>query len=93
VPNHPKAKPSLLTSKSLDRFIGAVLDEPAVDVQFESHGSIVLIRGVSEAGQAWLDANVGNEETQYFGIAIAAEPRYCRAIIESAKAAGLAVRS
>jgi hypothetical protein len=62
-----------------------------VDIQFESHGSIVLIRGLSEAGQAWLDENVGNDETQYFGSAIAAEPRYCLAIILGAQREGLAV--
>jgi hypothetical protein len=84
---------SVLTSKSLDRFIGSVLDEPAVDIQFENHGSVVLIRGVSEAGQGWLDENVGNDETQYFGNAIAAEPRYCEAIMMGAKEAGLVVRS
>lgn len=63
-----------------------------VDVQFESHGSIVLIRGLSGAGQAWLDENVGDDDTQYFGHAIAAEPRYCLAIFQGAVAARLAVR-
>ena len=62
-----------------------------VDIQFESHGSIVLIHGLSEAGQAWLDENVGDDETPYFGNAIAAEPRYCVAIILGAQREGLAV--
>ena len=64
---------------------------PFPDIQFEAHGSVVLIRGVSEAGKAWLDENVGNDETQYFGNAIAAEPRYCPAIAEGAIEAGLVV--
>jgi hypothetical protein len=64
-----------------------------LDIRFESHGSIVLIRAVSDAGQTWLDENVGDDETQYFGGAIAAEPRYCGAIIEGALEAGLAVRA
>jgi hypothetical protein len=64
-----------------------------VDIQFESHGSIVLIRGVSEVGQSWLDENVGNGEMQRFGNAIAAEPRYCPAIYQGAVEAGLVVRS
>jgi hypothetical protein len=63
-----------------------------VDIQFESHGSIVLIHGLSEAGQNWLDENVGGDETQHFGNAIAAEPRYCRAIYQGAVESGLKVR-
>jgi hypothetical protein len=63
-----------------------------MDIQFENHGSIVLIRGLPEAGQSWLDENVGDDETQYFGNAIAAQPRYCEAIFMGAQAA-LAVRS
>jgi hypothetical protein len=67
--------------------------EQTCDIAFENHGSIVLIRGLSEAGQAWLDENVGDDETQYFGNAIAAEPRYCSAIMEGAIEAGMAVRA
>ena len=72
---------------------GKTPPEPTIDIAFESHGSIVLIRGLSEIGQAWLDENVGDAETQYFGNAIAAEPRYCSAIILGARNAGLAVQS
>jgi len=61
--------------------VSAVLSERTIDIAFENHGSIVLIRGLSQAGQAWLDGNVGNDETQYFGKVIAAEPRCCSAII------------
>lgn len=49
---------------------------PPVDLLFENYGSIFLIRGVSEFGQAWLDENIGNEETQYFAGAVVCEPRY-----------------
>ena len=67
---------------------------PAIaDIAFENHGSIVLIRGLSKFGQTWLDENVGNDETQYFGTAIVAEPRYCQSIIEGALGAGLGVRA
>jgi hypothetical protein len=71
--------------------IPAIPPERTIDIAFENHGSIVLIRGLSEAGQAWLDENVGNDETQYFGNAIAAEPRYCANIILGAQREGLAV--
>ncbi|MGD0307206.1 MAG: hypothetical protein ABSC71_20465 [Candidatus Acidiferrales bacterium] len=64
-----------------------------IDIAFENHGSIVLIRGLSDAGQTWLDEHVGNDETQYFGNAVVAEPRYCQPIIEGAISAGLAVRA
>ena len=64
-----------------------------MDIQFENHGSVFLIRALSIAGQAWIDENVGNNETQYFGNALVAEPRYCAPIIEGAIAAGLAVRA
>ena len=73
--------------------IPAIPPERTIDIAFENHGSIVLIRGLSEAGQAWLDDNVGNDEAKYFGNAIAAEPRYCSAIILCAQREGLAVQA
>lgn len=74
------------------KVIPFVSPKSPADIAFENHGSIILIRGLSEAGQAWLDENVGNDETQYFGNAIAAEPRYCPAVAQGAIAAGLVVR-
>jgi hypothetical protein len=49
----------------------------------------VLIHGLSDAGEAWLKENVGDAETQYFGNAIVAEPRYCEAILHGLQADGL----
>lgn len=63
-----------------------------VDISFENHFSIFLIRPLSKQGQQWLDENVGNEETQYLGNAVACEPRYVQPIYEGAVAAGLVVR-
>jgi len=71
--------------------IPAVPSERNSDIAFENHGSIVLIRGASPAGQEWLDANVGDDETQYFGNAIAAEPRYVEGIAQGAIEAGLEI--
>jgi len=62
------------------------------DIAFENHGSVVLICGLSEVGQEWLTENVGDDETQYFGNAIVAEPRYCSAILHGAIEAGLDVQ-
>jgi hypothetical protein len=72
--------------------IPAVLPEPNIDIAFENHGSIVLIHGVSEVGQAWLDENVGDSETQYLCGAIVCEPRYVEAILRGAQSERLAVR-
>jgi hypothetical protein len=72
--------------------VPSVPSERTSDIAFENHGSIVLIRGLSAAGREWLDENVGNDETQYFGSAIAAEPRYIEAIMLGAIDAGLALR-
>ena len=64
---------------------------PNVDLIFENHFSLFLIRPVTPAGQTWLDENVGDNETQHFGNAIAAEPRYVEAIMRGALDAGLVI--
>jgi hypothetical protein len=62
-----------------------------VDLVFENHLSLFLIRPVSFTGQSWLDENVGNEDTLTFGNAVVCEPRYVEAILQGAIAAGLEV--
>lgn len=62
-----------------------------VDLVFENHFSIFLIRPVSPAGQSWLDENVGDSETLTFGGAVVCEPRYVEAIILGAIESGLEV--
>jgi len=64
---------------------------PAVDLRFENHFSLFLIRPCSETGQRWLDDNVGNEETQIFGGAVVCEGRYVESILRGAIEAGLEV--
>jgi hypothetical protein len=64
---------------------------PSVDLIFENHFSLFLIRPVSPAGQTWLDENVGDENTQTFGGALVCEPRYVEPIMQGAIEAGLAV--
>ena len=66
---------------------------PSLDLIFENHFSLFLIRPVSPAGQSWLDENVGDENTQTFGGAVVCEPRYVEAIALGAIEAGLAVQS
>ena len=66
---------------------------PSLDLIFENHLSLYLIRAVSQTGQMWLDENVGDENTLTFGGAIVCEPRYVEAIYFGAKQAGLAVQA
>jgi hypothetical protein len=65
----------------------------SVDLRFENHFSLFLIRPCSETGQRWLDDNVGNEETLIFGGAVVCEGHYVESIIRGAIEAGLAVQS
>jgi hypothetical protein len=64
----------------------------SADICFEDHGSIFLIRGLSEVGKAWLDKNVGDEDTQHWAGAIVCEPRYVADVARGAVEAGLVVR-
>jgi hypothetical protein len=64
----------------------------SADICFDNHGSIFLIRGLSEAGKYWIDENVGDEETQHWAGAIVCEPRYVADIARGAVEAGLVVR-
>lgn len=64
----------------------------SLDLFFENHGSVCLIRAVSEVGQQWLDENVGDDDMLMFGDAIVCEPRYVAAILLGAQSDGLAVR-
>ena len=66
---------------------------PSLDLIFENHFSLYLIRPVSPAGKSWLDENVGDENTLTFGGAVVCEPRYVEQIYFGAKQAGLAVQS
>jgi hypothetical protein len=63
-----------------------------VDLYFEDHGSIVLIRPVSPLGKTWLDENVGDENTLTLGGAVVCEPRYVSDIFCGAVAEGLVCR-
>lgn len=63
-----------------------------IDLSFENHLSVFLIRPLSELGQKWLDENVGDDDTQHFGNAVVCEPRYVQPIWEGAIRDGLEVR-
>ncbi len=61
------------------------------DVNIENHGSLVLIRPLTEAASDWLDENI-SEDAQHFGGAVVVEPRYVEAIVEGMRNDGLEVR-
>jgi hypothetical protein len=83
---------SSLNPKEAISFLKQVPAETAhLDLVFENHLSIFLIRPVSFTGQSWLDENVGDEDTLTFGNAVVCEPRYVESILQGAIDAGLEV--
>ena len=62
-----------------------------VDLVFENHFSLFLIRPLTSAGQTFLDEQVGDSETLTFGGAVVCEPRYVEAIYRGAIESGLEV--
>jgi hypothetical protein len=59
------------------------------DIHTENHGSIWLLRPVSDAGRNWLAEHL--DDAQWFGGAVAVEPRYVEDIVEGASLDGLEV--
>ena len=49
------------------------------DVRVENHGSIILIRPLNDNVSDWLSDNT---DGQWFGGALACEPRYVHALME-----------
>lgn len=58
------------------------------DVRVEPHGSLVLVRPLTAAAREWLDEHVA-EESQWFGGALACEPRYVGELLAALVADGL----
>jgi hypothetical protein len=85
----------------VDRIIA--LEEPALaagvtpvprpDMIVEDHGSIFILRGMSDAGYAWIEEHVSREGHQPFGLgARLVEPRYVSDIVNGATSDGLVVQ-
>jgi hypothetical protein len=49
VPNDSEKKSSLLTNKSLNTFVDAVLEEAAADFDVHNHGTIFLLKPLTDA--------------------------------------------
>jgi hypothetical protein len=52
-----------------------------VDVEVENHGTIFLVRPLTETARDWLDENV-SDDAQYFGGALVVEHRYIEDLVE-----------
>lgn len=61
------------------------------DVRIEDHGSVALVRPLTRAGSDWLDVNVEAECWQWFGGALAVEPRFVETLFAGMDGDGLAV--
>ena len=67
-------------------------DETAIDFDINNHGSVILINPLTEDGKQWLDENTDIANRQFFGSALAVEPRYLDYLIEGMIADGLSIR-
>ena len=61
------------------------------DFTLEDHGSIVLVRPLSDHFAQWLHKSAP-EDAQFFGNALAVEPRYVEGFLEAAADAGWQLR-
>ena len=62
----------------------------AKDVELELHGTINLLRPLTPKAKSWIDEHIP-DEAQWFGAALAVEPRYCPDIVAGMIDDGLAV--
>ncbi len=60
------------------------------DVDLARHGSIDLLTPLTPQAQTWMDENISND-AQWFGSALAVEPRYAPDIVQGMIDDGLAV--
>lgn len=61
------------------------------DVEVVNEGSIVLLKPQTPEGSQWLQEHCQHESWQWFGHALAVEPRYAEAVIDGMIADGLGV--
>ncbi len=65
---------------------------PTVDFLCENHGSIFLLRPLSQPAQSWIEENLPSD-AQWFGNGVVVEHRYIWAILEGIQNDGLAVQA
>lgn len=59
-----------------------------MDIKVENHGSIVLVRPLTEAAETWIEENVSNE-AQWFGGGLVVEHRFLENLLGGMVNAGL----
>jgi hypothetical protein len=59
------------------------------DFTVTNHGSIILVKPLSEAAKAWLAENVSDEALWHFNGALAVEPRFIEDLLDGMLDAGL----
>lgn len=62
----------------------------ARDISVENHFSILLVRPLSSAAEAWIEENVSGE-SRFFAGALVVEPRYVVDLVEGMLSDGLLV--
>ncbi len=62
-----------------------------VDLEYRDEGTVVVLRPVTEAAQAWIDENIISEGWQWLGNTLAVDHRYADAVLNGAQDAGLVV--
>lgn len=64
-----------------------------VDVFVENHGTILLIRPVSDIAREWIDEHIGSQNRfQPYYPTVVCEPRYVFDVVAGMQASGLMVR-
>lgn len=74
--------------ESLDAAVA--VKTPTLDVSLENHGSIVLLRPLTDAAKLWISEKVSGDAL-WFGGAVAVEPRFVGPIVEGLENDGLVV--
>jgi hypothetical protein len=65
------------------------INTETIDYTVADHGSIVILTGISEGCREWIEAHVGDEQTQTWGTnGIVIEPRYIGPIVLALNAEG-----
>lgn len=67
--------------------------KPQVDISVENHGSIFLLRPLSDSARVWVDDHIGEDNGyQPYYPTVVVEHRYVADIVRGALADGLVVR-
>lgn len=62
------------------------------DFTITNHGSLLLLRPTTDEAKEWVEEHLTHPETQFFGGAVAVEPRYIQPIIDGIEDDGLTVQ-